>query len=173
MGAAAQNIKAVVRNIDDYLLSPLGKAMFAFNMQFNFDKDYIGDVEIVAKGTESLMKNEVRSQKLLQFLQITSNPMDAPFVKRDYILRELATALDLDEEKVVNDPREAMLHAQVLKEMGITPEQQQGPQNGSQNNPASVPQPNGSQNTGVGEMTPSATPAPQEEGYTRPDAMAA
>ena len=39
MGAAAQNIKAVVRNIDDYLLSPLGKALFAFNMQFNFDED--------------------------------------------------------------------------------------------------------------------------------------
>ena len=37
MGAAAVNIKAVVRNIDDYLLAPLGKALFAFNMQFNFD----------------------------------------------------------------------------------------------------------------------------------------
>ena len=27
MGAAAQNIKAVVRNIDDYLLAPLGKSL--------------------------------------------------------------------------------------------------------------------------------------------------
>ena len=39
MGAAAQNVKAVVRNVDDYLLSPLGKALFAFNMQFNFDQN--------------------------------------------------------------------------------------------------------------------------------------
>ena len=34
MSAAVQNIKQVVRNIDDYLLSPLGKALCAFNMQF-------------------------------------------------------------------------------------------------------------------------------------------
>ena len=54
MGAAAQNIKSVVRNIDDYLLAPLGKALFAFNMQFNFDKEYTkGDLEVVARGTES------------------------------------------------------------------------------------------------------------------------
>jgi hypothetical protein len=47
MGAAAQNIKAVVRNIDDYLLAPLGKALFAFNMQFNFDKEFTnGDLEV-------------------------------------------------------------------------------------------------------------------------------
>ena len=64
MGAAAQNIKAVVRNIDDYLLSPLGKALFSFNMQFNFNPDFIGDLEIKARGTESLMRNEVRSQRL-------------------------------------------------------------------------------------------------------------
>ena len=31
MGAAAANIKAVVRNVDDYLLTPLDKALFAFN----------------------------------------------------------------------------------------------------------------------------------------------
>jgi len=69
MGAAAQNIKAVVRNIDDYLLAPLGKALFSFNMQFNFSEDYIGDLNVVAKGTESLMRNEVRSQRLrLMFL---------------------------------------------------------------------------------------------------------
>lgn len=68
MGAAAQNIKAVVRNIDDYLLNPLGKALFAFNMQFNFDKMFThGDLEVVARGTESLMRNEIRSQKLMQF----------------------------------------------------------------------------------------------------------
>ena len=40
MGAAAQNIKAVVRNIDDYLLVPLGKSMFAWNMQFNVLRNY-------------------------------------------------------------------------------------------------------------------------------------
>ena len=88
MGAAAQNIKAVVRNIDDYLLSPLGKAMFNFNMQFAFDKEYTnGDLEVKARGTESLMRNEIRSQRLIQFMQMAQNPAMAPFVKYDYILR--------------------------------------------------------------------------------------
>lgn len=168
MGAAAQNIKAVVRNVDDYLLAPLGKALFAFNMQFNFNKDYVGDVEVVAKGTESLMKNEVRSQKLLQFLQVTSNPMDAPFVKRDYILRELATALDLEEDKVVNDVREAMLHAETMKAMGIDPAQAGGPQNGSNNNPAAAPAVSDPTGTGGGNIAPGAAPAPMEQGNSNP-----
>ena len=96
MGAAAQNIKAVVRNIDDYLLGPLGRSLFSFNMQFNFDKEFIGDLDVKARGTESLMRNEVRSQRLLQFMQMTQNEQMAPFVKYDYILRELASSMDLD-----------------------------------------------------------------------------
>lgn len=130
MGAAAQNIKAVVKNIDDYLLVPLGKALFAFNMQFNFDKEIIGDLEVVAKGTQSLMRNEIRSQKILQFLQLTNNPVDNPWTKRDYLLRELADCLDLDAEKAVNDPREAAIQAEIMKDMmmkqGIDPNKQGG-----------------------------------------------
>lgn len=131
MGAAAQNIKSVVRNLDDYLFGPLGKNMFAFNMQFNFDEKYVGDLEVIAKGTESLVKTEMRTQKLLQFLQLSSNPMDAPFIKRDYLLREIALGLDIDPEKSINDPREAAIQATMLadfmKKMGIEPNQgQQG-----------------------------------------------
>ena len=93
MGAAAMNIKAVVSNIDDYLLAPLGKALFAFNMQFNFDEEFTkGDLEVIAKGTESLMRNEIRSQRLLQFMQLAANPAMQPFVKYDYILREMAAS---------------------------------------------------------------------------------
>lgn len=164
MGAAKENIKAVVRNIDDYLLIPFGKALFAFNMQFNFDKKFIGDLEIVAKGTESLMRNEVRSQKLMQFLQMTGNPMDAPFVKRDYILRELATSLDLEQDKVVNDPREAAIQAQIMAEMA----QMMGPaaQGGQGGNPASVPSMNDPTGTGGGNIAPGMAPSPGEAGNT-------
>lgn len=117
MGAADENIKSVVRNIDDYLLVPLGKSLFAFNMQFDYDKEIQGDLDVIALGTESLMRNEIRSQKLLQFLQLTTNDMDAPFVKREYILRELAETLDLDPAKVVNDSRQAAIQASMMKDM--------------------------------------------------------
>ena len=128
MGAAAQGIKAVVRNIDDYLLAPLGKSLFAFNMQFNFDKEYAkGDLDVVARGTESLMRNEIRSQRLMQFMQMAANPQMAPFVKYDYILREMASSMDLDEDKIINDPREAAIQASMMAEIQkLMPQPPQG-----------------------------------------------
>jgi hypothetical protein len=95
MSAANGSIRTVVKNVDDYLLAPLGRAFFAFNMQFDFDPDIRGDLEVRASGTESLMANEVRSQRLMQFLQVASNPMLAPFAKMDYIIREIAKSMDL------------------------------------------------------------------------------
>ena len=172
MGAAAQNIKAVVRNVDDYLLVPLGKAMFQWNMQFNFDKKLKGDLEVVALGTESLMRNEVRSQKLLQFLQVTANPMDAPFSRRDYLLRELAASLDLDPDKAVNDPREAAIQASVMddiaKKMGAA-NPQGNPQEaggGSKGNPASQAKPGEPTQTSGG--NPGAAPTPGGAGFSAP-----
>lgn len=166
MGAASLNIKAVVRNVDDYILMPLGKDSFSFNMQFDFDKDIVGDLAIVARGTESLMRNEVRSQKLLQFMQMTANPMDAPFVKRDYLLRELAISLDLEEDKVVNDPREAAIQAKLLKEMndamGIQP---QAPQGGKQAG-GGAPAPSDPTGNGGGNIGPGAAPEPGAQGFS-------
>ena len=43
-------------------------------MQFNYDPKVKGDLEVKSRGTESLMKNEVQSQRLLQLLQISNNP---------------------------------------------------------------------------------------------------
>jgi hypothetical protein len=165
MGAAKENIKSVVRNIDDYLLVPLGKAMFAFNMQFNFDKQFLGDVSVVARGTESLMRNEVRSQKLLQLIQMAGNPLDAPYIKRDYVWREIAQSLDLEADKTINDPREAAVQAKVLMElqkaMGIDPNAAAGgkPQGGP-------PNPSDPTGTGGGNIAPGAAPGPQEQGFT-------
>tara|TARA_R110001606_G_scaffold214320_3_gene362130 strand:- start:2845 stop:4995 length:2151 start_codon:yes stop_codon:yes gene_type:complete len=165
MGAAAQSIKAVVRNIDDYLLSPMGKSLFAFNMQFNFDKEFSnGDLEVKARGTESLMRNEVRSQRLLQFMQMTANPQLAPMVKYDYILRELAASMDLDEEKILNDPREAIIQAKMMAEIqALMPQQPpQAPQGGE----GGVPSPNDPTGTGNGNIAPGAAPTPGEAGFT-------
>jgi len=149
MGAAAQNIKAVVRNIDDYLLSPLGRALFSFNMQFNFDPEFLGDLEVKARGTESLMRNEVRSQRLLQFMQMSANPQMAPFVKYDYILREIAASMDLDEDKLLNDKREAMIQAKLMAEMQqMMPQQGQGGQPPIP--PEQAPEPNTQGFTGEG-----------------------
>jgi len=165
LGAAAQNIKAVVRNIDDYLLAPLGKALFAFNMQFNFDEEFIGDLEVKARGTESLMRNEVRSQRLLQFMQMTANPAMAPFVKYDYILRELAASMDLDEEKILNDPREAAIQQKMMAEIQALMPQPPAPPEGAtpEGGPPSVQDPTGN---GGGNIAAGQAPEPDAAGFT-------
>jgi len=115
MSAANGSIRTVVKNVDDYLIRPLGKAFFSFNMQFDFDESLRGDLEVNASGTESLMANEVRSQRLMQFLQVAQNPVLAPFAKMDYIIREIAKSMDLDPDKVTNSMQDAAIQAEILK----------------------------------------------------------
>lgn len=160
MGAAAQNIKSVVKNIDDYLLAPLGKALFAFNMQFNFDEQFIGDLDVIARGTESLMRNEIRSQRLIQFMQLAGNPAMAPFIKFDYVLREIAASMDLDEDMILNDAREAVIQAQMIANLqALMPQQPQ----------QQTPAPNGANDptgTGNGTIAPGNAPEPGAQGFT-------
>ena len=154
MGAASGSIRTVIKNFDDYLLRPLGEAMFAFNMQFDFDPELKGDLEVKARGTESFMQNEVRSQRLISFLQIVSNPTLAPFAKFPYIMREIAATMDLDVDKITNNPDEAMRQALVMQQM-----QQQAM---AEQDPAAVGQdPMG---TGGGTIGTGQAPVPGEQG---------
>ena len=115
MSAANGSIRNVVKNVDDYLLGPMAKAFFNFNMQFDYDEDIKGDLDVKARGTESLMANEVRSQRLMQFLQVVQNPVLAPFAKMDYIIREIAKSMELDPDKLVNSMSDATIQAEMLK----------------------------------------------------------
>jgi hypothetical protein len=115
MSAANGSIRNVIKNVDDYLLGPLAKAFFHFNMQFDYDPEIKGDLDVKARGTESLMANEVRSQRLMQFLQVVQNPVLAPFAKMDYIIREIAKSMDLDPDKLVNSLGDAAVQAEILK----------------------------------------------------------
>ena len=115
LGAASLNIKTVVKNLDDFLLKPLGEAYFQWNMQFLENKlGVVGDLEVNASGTNSLMQKEVRSQRLTMFLQTAQNPAIAPFVKMSKLISELAYSLDLDPDEILNDPEEAAIMAQII-----------------------------------------------------------
>jgi hypothetical protein len=61
LSGANLSIKTVMKNIDDFLLKPLGEAMFQWNMQFdNENQDIVGDLEIKPRGVSSIMQKEVR-----------------------------------------------------------------------------------------------------------------
>ena len=164
MNAASGSIKTVIKNVDDYLLKPLGEGFFRFNMQFNYDPSTKGDLEVKARGTESLMANEVRSQRLMQFLQVSANPALAPFAKFQYIIREIAKAMDLDPDKVTNNMDEAAIQAELMKEFRQPlPEQQ--PQQEQQQPPAGV-NPNDPTGAGGGTIGTGVAPTPGEQGFT-------
>ena len=160
MGAAQGSIKSVIKNVDDYLLRPLGEGFFRFNMQFDFDSDIKGDLEVKARGTESLMANEIRSQRLMQFLQIASNPALAPFAKFQYVITEIAKSMDLDPDKVVNNMNEAAIQAEIMKDFQA-PLQQGQPQGAPAGADAMDPTGSGGGNIGVG-----MTPVPGEQGFS-------
>ena len=156
LGAASLNIKTVIKNLDDFLLKPLGQAYFQWNMQFLESKLGVdGDLEIKATGTNSLMQKEVRSQRLTMFLQTVQNPAVAPFIKMNKLISELAYSLDLDPDELMNDPEEAAIMAQIIGmqngqttgEETPTPDQQQGGMGSPQ---AVPPQPQDLGATGTG-----------------------
>ena len=157
MGAASGGIKTVVKNVDDYLLRPLGEGFFRFNMQFDFDPEIKGDLEVKARGTESLMANEVRSQRLMQFLQVASSPALAPFAKFQYVIREIASSLDLDPDKVTNNMDEAALQAEIMKGFQAPAQPEQGMATGSPMDPTGA----GGGNIGTGQV-----PVPGEQGFS-------
>ncbi len=153
MGAAQGSIKNVIKNVDDYLLRPLGEGLFRFNMQFDFDPEIKGDLEVKARGTESLMANEVRSQRLMQFMQIASSPALAPFAKFQYVIREIAKSLSLDPEKVTNNMNEAALQAELMKQFQQEQQVEQAP-------------PIDPTGAGGGTIGTGQAPTPQEQGFS-------
>ena len=174
LGAASLNIKTVVKNLDDFLLKPLGEAYFQWNMQFlEDDLDVKGDLEVRATGTNSLMQKEVRSQRLTTFLQTAQSPAIAPFVKISKLVSELAYSLDLDPDEILNDPEEAAIMAQIIgmQNAGQTnsqeaqPPSEQSPMGGVQGVPEE-PQDLGVTGTGGGNIGTGNVPVAGESEFS-------
>jgi len=174
LGAASLNVKTVIKNLDDFLLKPLGESYFQWNMQF-LEKvlGVTGDLEIKATGTNSLMQKEVRSQRLTMFLQTVQNPAVAPFVKMNKLISELAYSLDLDPDELLNDPEEAAIMAQIIGmqngkitgEKAAAPNQQLGGMGGPQAAPQG-PTELGATGTGGGNIGTGVVPQSGENEFS-------
>ncbi len=177
LGSASLSLKTVIKNIDDYLLKPLGEAYFQWNMQFNDDApDIEGDLEIKPRGTAAVMQKEVRSQRLTTLLQTAINPTLAPFVKIPNLMRELAIAQDIDPDSLVNDVSEAQVFAEILK--GLQQDAQQAAsqqaqstagEQGSVEQSGGVPagaNPNDPSGVGGGQIGTGSVPSAGEDNFT-------
>jgi len=176
LSQGSMSIKTVVKNIDDYLLKPLGLSYFQWNMQYNDDApDIVGDLSIKPRGTSAVMQKEVRSQRLTTLLQTVSNPMLAPFIKLPNLMRELAISQDIDPEELVNNLDEAQLYAKVLQglsnvQQGAGPNAgaagQQPPSMGGANAVSGGPPPVDASGVGDGTIGTGNVPIAGEDGFT-------
>jgi hypothetical protein len=138
MGNAGKAIKQVVANIDIGIMTPLLERLYDHNMQYSDDDELKGDVQVIARGAESLINKENAQLRRTEFLQATANPIDVQIVGmqgRAAVLREVAKNLDMDVDKVI-PPLSQMKAKAVEAQM-----QAQQAQGGAAPNPM---QPNGS-----------------------------
>lgn len=128
MGAAGVAMKDLVGSYDGGITRPFIEALYRWNMQFNPNAAIKGDFDIKANGVASMVAKEVRAQQLDQFSALAANPLDAPYIKRDKLLRQRAEAHELvdvvkTEEEVLaemNNPQ-----SQAAQQMAIATQQLQ------------------------------------------------
>lgn len=97
MGAANIVIKDLISAWDEGVTRTFLTALYRWNMQFHKDNSIKGDFDVKARGTASLVAREIRAQQLDMFAGAVDNPQDAPFVKRDKLLRQRAEAHELSD----------------------------------------------------------------------------
>jgi hypothetical protein len=117
MGAANIVIKDLITNYDEGVTRPFLQALYRWNMQFHKESAIKGDFDVKARGAASLVQKEVRAAQLNEFAAMTANPMDAPFIKRDALLRQRAEAHELSdvvktEEEVMAEQNNQMMQMQ-------------------------------------------------------------
>ena len=97
----------------------------------------------------------------MQFLQVASNPVLAPFAKMDYIIREIAKSMDLDPDKITNSLQDAAIQADILKKFqqeNIPPlPEEQGVAGANPTDPTGA---------GGGTIGTGQAPTPGEQGFT-------
>ena len=103
LGAAQVVIKTVVKNIDDFLVKPLIRTYYNFNMEWSDDDEIKGDMKINALGSAILIAKEVQNRGMIEFLGITANEFDMPLIKRPNILRKIATNMGMDADDIKSD----------------------------------------------------------------------
>jgi hypothetical protein len=95
MGNTSVVMKDLITGYDEGITTPFISALYCWNMQFNQDPAIKGDYNVKARGSASLVAKEIRAQQLDAFSAQAANPLDAPFIKREKLLRQRAEAHDL------------------------------------------------------------------------------
>lgn len=141
MGAANVSLKSVIKNIDDYLIEPLLTSFYDWNMRWNEDEGVKGDALAVARGSSALMAREVRSERLMQFANLSlASPVLAELVKADDLLREVAASMDLNPDEILLSEEEIEAKRNAMQAAAQLDQSQQLAGNGEAPNGQPAPQ---------------------------------
>jgi hypothetical protein len=112
---ASRGIRGIIRSIDLKLIIPSINYVYEELALSNRYRDKIGDVRLVAKGSQALLEKEQRTVRMLEFLNATNNPVDQQIMGaegRGYVLSEIARAYEIDPAKAI--PRLQAMKGKVL-----------------------------------------------------------
>lgn len=108
MQNAGKSIKQVIANVDVNLFTPLLERLWYYNMVYGTDPELQGDINVVARGANSLVIKETQQQRINEFLQLAlTNPVVNQIVGEEAIaamLRIAAKNLDMDTDQIVPPP---------------------------------------------------------------------
>jgi len=90
LAAASRSIKAVVANLDDDIFVPYLQMCYDYAMKFSDDDTIKGDARVVAKGVAGILAKEQQSQRKVELLQVTANPLYAQILGQKNIGSVLA-----------------------------------------------------------------------------------
>lgn len=104
---AGKGIKQVISNIDQNVITPMVERLYQDNLRYSDDQDLIGDVNIIARGANSLVVKEAEAVRRNEFLQLVLNsPVAQQIVGMDgaaELLRDAAKNLNGNVDRIVPD----------------------------------------------------------------------
>lgn len=106
MQNAGKVLQSVAANVDADVFSPLLQRLYDTVLLTDQEGSLKGDEQIRVRGVTFANQRETERTRMLEFLQLTSNPMDAQIVGmggRAELLREIADRVGLDGAEIVPD----------------------------------------------------------------------
>jgi len=103
------------------VVKPMIERLYFHNMRYSEDKDLKGDVQIIARGANSLVVKDAAQVRRTEFLQVALNsPIAQQVVGMEGIaalLHEQAKTLDMDADKIVPSPEVLRARQQAMATM--------------------------------------------------------
>jgi hypothetical protein len=121
MGNAAKGIKAIIANIDKYVIEPVVTSYWVMEMMFGSDPSAKGDSQVVARGASGLLQRELSQARAVEVLNMLTPYAQAGLVPPQglqVVIRDVLRGLGYQADEIVPDPER---RAQIAAATGQQP----------------------------------------------------